>query len=211
MKIGIIGATGKAGQAIYREAEKRNHDVTAIVRSSEKARELFGDNVKMIKKDVFTLNQADLSGFDYIVDAFASPKAYEHLDLAGKLIRMFRENEETTLFFILGAASLNDDNGKRYLDTILANYAGQPWIATPLQQAHEYDYLQWIDNVKWTAISPQETFNVGPATGYVMGEESIMKNSEGKSTVTTGNVAKAVVDEIESPTHLNKRFTVVDQ
>ena len=97
MKIGIIGATGKAGQAIYREAEKRNHDVTAIVRSSEKARELFGDNVKMIKKDVFTLNQADLSGFDYIVDAFASPKAYEHLDLAGKLIRMFRERRNNPL------------------------------------------------------------------------------------------------------------------
>lgn len=31
MKIGIIGATGKAGSLIVKEASERGHDVTAIV------------------------------------------------------------------------------------------------------------------------------------------------------------------------------------
>ena len=36
MKIGIIGATGKAGNLILKEALKRGHEVTAIVRNSQK-------------------------------------------------------------------------------------------------------------------------------------------------------------------------------
>ena len=42
MKIGIIGATGNAGSAIYREASARGHEVVAIVRNEEKARKCLG-------------------------------------------------------------------------------------------------------------------------------------------------------------------------
>ncbi|WP_252904459.1 NAD(P)H-binding protein [Secundilactobacillus silagei] len=36
MKIGIIGATGHVGQAIYKEAVAKNNEVTAIVRDAKK-------------------------------------------------------------------------------------------------------------------------------------------------------------------------------
>lgn len=36
MKIGIIGATGKAGSRILKEALDRGHEVTAIVRNADK-------------------------------------------------------------------------------------------------------------------------------------------------------------------------------
>jgi len=39
MKIGIIGATGKAGQKLTQEAIKRGLDVTAIVRDKSKLTE----------------------------------------------------------------------------------------------------------------------------------------------------------------------------
>ncbi|GAK47030.1 FMN reductase [Secundilactobacillus oryzae JCM 18671] len=211
MEIGIIGATGNAGKAIFEEAVRRGHDVTAIVRDREKAVEVLGHEAKILEKDAFSLSQADLAGFDYVIDAFRSPKAYEHLDLAAKLIRLFRGNKHTTLFFILGAASLKDPSGNRLLKAILANNANAPWIETPLQQVHEYDFLTWIDNVNWTAISPQGNFKVGPATEYVMGTDQLMQNTEGESVVTTGNVAVAIVDEIEHPKHLRQRFTVVDK
>lgn len=35
MKIGIIGATGRAGSRILEEAKNRGHEVTAIVRMLE--------------------------------------------------------------------------------------------------------------------------------------------------------------------------------
>lgn len=36
MKIGIIGAAGKAGNLILKEALNRGHDVTAIVRNADR-------------------------------------------------------------------------------------------------------------------------------------------------------------------------------
>ncbi len=53
MKIGIIGATGKAGSRILKEALDRGHEVTAIVRNAAKITE---DNVKVLEKDVFSLH-----------------------------------------------------------------------------------------------------------------------------------------------------------
>ena len=38
MKIGIIGANGKAGSRILKEALDRGHEVTAIVRNAAKLR-----------------------------------------------------------------------------------------------------------------------------------------------------------------------------
>ena len=39
MKIGVVGATGKAGSFIVKEALNRGHDVTAIVRDAGKVEE----------------------------------------------------------------------------------------------------------------------------------------------------------------------------
>ena len=36
MKIGIVGATGKAGSLILDEAKDRGHEMTAIVRNANK-------------------------------------------------------------------------------------------------------------------------------------------------------------------------------
>lgn len=47
MKIGIIGASGKAGQFILDEAVAREHEVTAIVRNAEK---ISNSQVEVIEK-----------------------------------------------------------------------------------------------------------------------------------------------------------------
>ena len=53
MKIGIIGATGKAGSRILKEALDRGHEVTAIVRNAAKITE---ENVKVLEKTYFLLH-----------------------------------------------------------------------------------------------------------------------------------------------------------
>lgn len=56
MKIAIIGATGMAGTALYRESVSRGHEVTVIVRHKDKAISLFGEDVKIIDRDEMYLN-----------------------------------------------------------------------------------------------------------------------------------------------------------
>lgn len=56
MKIAVVAANGKAGQLIVEEALNRGHDVTAVVRSSNKSKAQ-----KVIEKDLFDLTKEDLA------------------------------------------------------------------------------------------------------------------------------------------------------
>ncbi|MFC6253112.1 NAD(P)H-binding protein [Secundilactobacillus hailunensis] len=214
MKIGIIGGNGKTGSAIYAEAKKRDHEPTAIVRNEERARAVLGDDANLLVKDALDLTKADLTAFDVVVDAFAVPmgsaQSYLHLDLLTKLVRELRETK-TRLFVIIGAASLKLPDGHRLLDQLQATPNNEQWIGVPLNQTYEYEFLQMIDNVDWVAISPQSNFGPGPTNGYVMGKDELMKDANGKSELSNGNMALAILDEIDSPAHKQQRFTVRNQ
>lgn len=213
MKLAVIGATGMAGKAIYKESVSRGHDVTAIVRHKDKAVSLFGNGVKVIQKDVFELKRSDLEGFDVIVNAFATDpgKAYLHLDLAAKLIGLFRETESPRLFFILGAASLLDANGKLFLDTLKADPDVASWISIPTEAYKTLNFLRGIENVNWVGVSPSANFVEGEAAVPVLGRDHLLVSSKGESLVTSGTMSVAILDEIENPQFIRTRFTVCNQ
>lgn len=213
MRIAIIGATGMAGSALYKESLSRGHEVTAIVRHKDKAISLFGDGVKVIDQDVFELSKADFEGFDVIVNAFATApaSAYLHLDLAAKLIHMFRETESPRLFFVLGAASLIDENGNLFLETLKTFPDVASWISIPVEAYKTLEFLRGIENVNWVGVSPSAEFVPGEATVPVLGKDHLLTASDGKSVVTSGTMAVAILNEIEHPQFIRTRFTVCNQ
>ena len=210
MKIAIIGATGMAGTALYKESISRGHEVTAIARNMDKAVSLLGNDVKVLYKDVFELTKSDLEDFDVIVNAFAtSPdKAYLHLDLAAKLVSFFRETTNPRLFFILGAASLLDENDKLFLETLKTLPDVASWISIPTEAYKTLNFLRGIENVNWVGVSPSADFIAGEATVPVVGKDHLLISSNGKSVVTSGTMAVAILNEIEKPQFINTRFTV---
>jgi putative NADH-flavin reductase len=213
MKIAIIGATGMAGTALYEESVSRGHEVTAIVRDKDKVVSLLGDGVKVIVKDVFELTQSDLKEFDVIVNAFATApaKAYLHLDLAAKLVGFFRETQNPRLFFILGAASLLDENDKLFLDTLKTIPDAASWISIPTEAYKTLNFLRSIENVNWVGVSPSIEFIAGEATVPVIGKDHLLTSSNGKSVVTSKTMAVAIMNEIENPQFICTRFTVCNQ
>jgi uncharacterized protein len=213
MKIAIIGATGMAGTDLYKESVSRGHEVTAIVRHKDTAISLLGNGVKVIDKDVFDLTKSDLESFDVIVNAFATApsKAYLHLDLATKLISFFRETESPRLFFILGAASLLDENNKLFLDTLKTVPDVASWISIPMEAYKTLNFLRSIENVNWVGVSPSAEFIAGEATVPVLGKDHLLTDSNGKSLVTSKTMAIAIMDEIENPQFIRTRFTVCNQ
>ena len=111
MKIGIIGATGKAGNLILKEALKRGHEVTAIVRNSQKVE---NPDVPVFEKDVFSLTAEDFAPFDVIVNAFGVPpeKAEQHIEAGRILIDALKEAPDTRLIVVGGAGSLFVDEAR---------------------------------------------------------------------------------------------------
>ena len=111
MKIGVIGATGKQGSLIVKEAVGRGHEVTAIVRNASK---VSVENVEILEKDLFDLKAEDLKSFEVVVNAFGAPFGQEHLHVeAGRvLIEAIKGAPDTRLIVVGGAGSLFVDEAK---------------------------------------------------------------------------------------------------
>jgi putative NADH-flavin reductase len=213
VKIGIIGATGKAGRAIHAEASSRGHDVTALVRDPDRARELFGPDASVLAMDAFALEAADLAGYDVVVNAFSTPPAhaYRHVDLATRLVALLRGTDRPRLVFILGAGSLRTGDDHHLLVEDLRQLPNaEAWVATPENQLEELRFLEGVDDVNWVGVSPSQMFTEGEATGFTLGRDELLFAPDGSSHVTTGTMAVALLDEIENPAHVRERFTVCD-
>lgn len=211
MKIGIIGATGKAGSLIVKEANDRGHEVTAIVRNAAK---LSVEKTDILEKDLFGLQAEDLRQFDVVVNAFGAPAGQEnlHVDAGRVLIEAALDAPETRLIVVGGAGSLFVDEAKtiRLMDT---PEFPEEYFATASNQGENLEDLQKTSGVKWTFISPAIFFNPeGIRTGsYQKGKDNLIVNSNGDSYVSYADYAIAVLDEIENPQHINERFTLVSE
>ncbi|WP_217560762.1 NAD(P)-dependent oxidoreductase [Paenibacillus sp. GbtcB18] len=210
MKIAIIGASGKAGSRILKEAQERGHEVTAIVRDAAKVN---AEGAALLEKDVFDLTASDLKAFDIVVNAFGAAPGQEHLhvDAGNVLIEALKGAPETKLIVVGGAGSLFVDEAKttRVLETPDFPSA---YFATASNQGKNLEILQNTEGIKWTFVSPSAIFALGKRTGqYRTGKDNLLVNSKGQSYVSYEDYAAAVLDEIEQPKHENERFTVVSE
>lgn len=210
MKIGIIGATGKAGSVIMKEAKSRGHEVTAIVRNSQKLPE--EEDAAVLEKDIFDLDANDLKQFDAVVNAFGVPpeKAEQHVEAGRSLINALKEAKDTRLLVVGGAGSLFVDEARTTRLNETPEFP-EAFKAIALNQSQNLADLEQAEGVQWTFLSPAAFFDPeGKRTGrYQIGEDAFLVNRKGKSYISYKDYAIALVDEIENGWHINKRFTVV--
>lgn len=209
MKIAIIGASGKAGNLIMKEAVSRGHEVTAIVRNASKV-----NGVPVVEKDVFDLKTEDLNQYDVVVNAFgAAPgEEHKHVEVGQVLIKALSGVEGTRLIVVGGAGSLFVDEAKtvQLIDTPEFPDLYKP---TASNQSKNLSDLKASTDLKWTFVSPAAMFDAeGARTGsYQLGKDNLIVNSKGDSYISYADYAIAIVDEIENPAHINERFTVVGE
>lgn len=210
MKIAIIGASGKAGSLILKEAVSRGHEVTAIVRDASK---LNDRNIAVMEKTIFDLTTNDLKKFEVVVNAFGAPLGEEqaHVDAGHVLIEALK-GTNTRAIIVGGAGSLYVDENKTVTVIETPDFP-DIFIPTAKGQGRNLQELQETSNITWTFISPSAMFDAeGKRTGlYKSGKDHLLVNSKGESYISYADYAIAVVDEIENPQHINKRFTVVGE
>lgn len=211
MKIGIIGATGKAGNLILKEAVERGHEVTAIVRNASK---LTNKEVSVLEKDLLDLNSTDLKQFDVVVNAFKAAEGQEQLYIeAGKvLINSLKDAKNTKLIVVGGAGSLYVDEDKT-IQLVDTPEFPKEYYATASNMTKSLHDLQKTTDINWTFISPAAFFDPnGKRTGaYQKGKDNFIVNKKGNSYVSYADYAIALLDEVENPQHLNERFTLVSE
>lgn len=210
MNIALIGATGFIGSALLKEALSRGHQVTALVSRPERLPthpQLRGIQVDV--NDTPALTQA-LAGHDAVLSAFSG---HAQADVQDYYLKGFRSILAATqdarvprLLVVGGAGSLEVAPGLQLLDTpeFPAAYKG---TAEGARQA--LILLRAQKSLDWTMLSPSAVIAPGERTGrFRLGADQLLVGADGKSHISVEDYAAAFIDEVETPAHSRRRFTV---
>ena len=207
MNILVIGANGNAGRRIVEKALKAGHQVTGLVR-----REGAIEGIPTIVKDALQLTKQELTQFDVVVNATSAftPDTY-HLpaDLTLLLVKALA-NTNTRLIAIGGAGSLyvDEDHTVQLNDT---PEFPKEFLARSKTHGKSDDILRKSSNVDWTMFTPPPILDAeGPESNdYVLGNENVILNKEGKPYISYATFAQILVDEINNHKFSRQRFTAV--
>lgn len=199
-KIALIGASGNVGSRIFLELIARQHQVTAIARHPEKVADL--PDVQAVAGDVFDKDRLTniLKGHDAVISSVHFTASDPAL-----LVDAVRASGVKRYLVVGGAGSLEVAPGQRLID--------QPdfpeaYRAEAIAGAKFLDLLKTVDDLDWTFLSPSALFVPGERTGkFRLGTDALLSTAQG-STISFEDYAVALVDEIETPTHIRQRFTI---
>ncbi|UTM59550.1 NAD(P)-dependent oxidoreductase [Photobacterium sp. CCB-ST2H9] len=210
MNIAIIGASGFIGSALREEALSRGHQVTALVSRPERLATQPG--LTVMKADVQDTDAltAQLKGFDAVLSAFSG---HAQADVGGYFAKGFdsilaaaASADVKRLMVVGGAGSLEVAPGVLLIDTPAFP---DEYKATAEGARYALNQLRAQQNVNWTMLSPAAMIALGERSGqYQLGTDQLLTDASGNSQISVEDYAKAMIDELESPAHLNRRFTL---
>lgn len=209
----LIGASGFVGTAILEELLDRGYCVTAVVRNPEKVT-IRNANLSVVKADVSDVNTlaAVCKGKDAVISAYnpgwANPDIYEEtLKNYPLILEAVRKSGVKRLLCVGGAGTLFCAPGIRVVDSgaIPAEIMGGA------KSLGEF-YLNTLCNEKeidWVFFSPAGSLEPGKRTGkFRLGKDDLIVDETGKSHISVGDYALAMVDELEQANHHRERFTI---
>src|SRR5438105_6126726 len=212
MKLVVFGATGNVGQRVVAEALRRGHQVVGVVRDPA-AVQAPDQRVKLVKGDA--TNADDIarvaSGADAVVSAISPRPNARGLPAPSlsansrALIKGLRDAKVKRVLYVGGASSLEVAPGKA-----LADLPDFPEIYREEAREGREALHIWRNEAKaldWTYLSPAAEIAPGKRTGkYRTTDDTLIVDDKGKSFITFEDYAVAVLDELEYPQHLAKRF-----
>lgn len=201
MKLAIIGATGKTGNAVLRIALDRGIDVTAVVRNATKLTE----NVPVIEKDIFNLTTTDLKNFDAVICTFASAKKSDYPRVNQHLVDILTGTNARLIVVGSGATLYADDKHNKTvgdkLPIFMRNSSKNHMKARQILQDSQ---------INWTYMAPPMNYLPdGEKTGtYQVGTDTLLHDHNGDSSISYADMALALVDEVEHPKNERHLMTV---
>ncbi len=201
MRISIIGASGNVGSRIVEEALRRQHKVTGVARDPSGIRDR--PNLVPAAADA---NHPDklarvLAGHDVVV----SSVPFLGVDLQ-QLVHAVRLSGVPRYCVVGGAGSLEVAPGQLNVDQ-----PGFPAFARAeaTRGKEALEYLRAVEDLDWTFLSPSSLLTAGERTGkFRLGGDQLLTGADGRSWISYEDYAVALLDEIETPRHARRRFTV---
>ena len=213
MKIVVFGATGNIGRRIVKEALSRGHEVIGVVRDPA-AVEVPDPRVRLVKGDATGHDVARVvRGADAVVSAISPRPNARGLPApslaanARALIAGLRAAGVKRVLYVGGASSLKVAPGQA-----LADQPDFPEAYKAEAREGRESLAVWrteAEGLDWTYLSPAAEIGPGERTGkYRTTGDQLLVDAAGKSFISFEDYAVAVLDELERPRHVGRRFGV---
>lgn len=214
MKIALIGATGFIGSAILTELLQRGHHVTALVRDAAKAPATLSSQagVTVVQADARQAEQVAqaVKGHNAVVSAYnagwGNPNLYDDF-LQGSLAITAgtKAGDVQRLLVVGGAGSLYVAPSVQLVDT--PEFPAQ-WKVGASAAREALNRLRQEQDLSWTFVSPSPNLHPGERTGaFRLGGDELLMSGKEPASISTADLAVAIVNEIEQPRHIRRRFT----
>jgi hypothetical protein len=207
MKVTLYGATGQIGRRILEELLQRGHSVTAVVRDPAKLAPRRGLAVMPGDVDDVAGIAAASKGADALVSAYG-PGAEDPeklLPVTRNLIEGTKQSGVLRFLFVGGAGSLEVAPGVTLIDS---GHLPEEWKGIAIAHRDALEMAR-ASAINWTCLSPAGFIQPGQRTGkFRLGTDRLLTDDRGESRISMEDFAIAFVDELESPRHERRRFTI---
>lgn len=211
MKLAIIGASGFVGSAILKEALDRGHEVTAIARHPEKVKP--HPTLRALKGDINNEDEVArlVAGHEVVISAFNpgwnNPDIYnQQVKGSRAIIDGVKKAGVKRLLFVGGAGSLEVRPGVQSVD--LPEFPAE-YKQGALATREALNMLRKEARLEWSFLSPSAELFPGQRTGsFRLGMDQLIRDANGTSRISVEDYAMAMVNEVEKPKHIRRRFTV---
>ena len=207
MNVVLFSATGMIGSRVLNELVSRGHRVTAVVRDPSKVPA--NSNVAAVKGDI--LDPEDVAvkskGADAVISAYGpgTGDVNDMVKATRSLIAGLHKAGVWRLIFVGGAGSLLAGPG---VDLIDSGKLPEEHKAIAIAHRDAFNLVRESD-LAWTYFSPAAFIEPGERTGkFRLGGDALLTDELGDSRISAEDYAVALVDELESPKHVRKRFTI---
>jgi uncharacterized protein len=211
MNIALIGATGFVGSKVLAEALTRGHQVTAVVRTPGKVEARPGLTVVQGDASDAASLAALVKGHDAVVSAYNGPRGapeFSQAYLAGVrgVIGAAKQSGVKRVLWVGGAGSLFVAPGVQLVDTPQFPEEYRTEAKTAREALNIFGDEQQLE---WSFVSPAPLLGPGTRTGnFRLGADQVLMDGDKPGSISVDDLAVAIVDELEKPAHIRRRFTL---
>lgn len=211
MRIAVIGASGWLGGTIAREALARGHEVTAIGRDPAKLEAVPGARAATVDATDPSALPTVIAGHDVVVQSVTDRSGTTRdaiPDTTAALIAAVPAAGVPRLAVVGGGGSLLDGDGVRYIDR--PDFP-EEYRVEAQAGLRALELLRAAPaTLNWTYLSPpaHELIPGEARGGYTTrGDDHAVTGPGGHGAITAGDLAAAMLDELEHPQYERMRFT----
>ncbi len=209
MNVVLYGATGVIGSRILKELVSRGHRVTAVARNiSAVPTEA---NVTPVSGDLLDVEDVarKVKGADAVINSYSpnndAAGVGRLLDATHALIAGMKTAGVRRVIMVGGAGSLVVAPGVTLIDS---GHLPAEWMGIAVAHRDAKEILRH-SGLDWTSFSPAAFIQPGERTGkFRLGEDDLITDETGVSRISAEDYAIALVDELETPKNIGKRFTI---